>query len=288
MVTEQAVMEKIAQTHSTYSKKLDDFGNHWYSYEEYNLAPVGEKFNVLKLEGGMISFNLKDENSRVNNFVGVADKNFTYDKNFNTSGIPAVLKDKYLKDFDIKVYPKDQELAKDAGKRAKNYIRSFETLANDGMGLFIYSNAEGSGKTYLAAIVANEIMKRYQLNVKFIKANNFFLELKRSIGDDKDPYAKSSCLDSVIKAGILVIDDIGAGQQTPFVSEMIYEIVSKRVSDKKVTIITSKRSYSELAYDKSTLMLIEEKCLRVVLPSINVCKDIIKEKNKKYEDLLNA
>ena len=286
MVTEQMIKEQMI--HSTSSKDFDDMGNKWYTCNQYNEVPIGSKFNFIKLDGGMVQYQLKCEDGRVREFVDVADKSFTYTRNFNTSGIPSMMRDKYLKDFDITVYSKDQLLAKDAGKRAKNYIKNFEELAKDGIGLFIYSDAESSGKTYLAAIIANELMKRYEANIKFVKAVNFFSEIKRTIGNNTDPYARSSALDSAIKAGILVIDDLGAGQQSDYISDLIYEIVSKRVNDKKVTIITSKRSFSKLPYDRSTLMLIEEKCLKVILPSVNVGKEIVKEKNSKYEDLLNA
>lgn len=288
MITEQMITEQV-KTHTTCGKEFDDMGNHWYDYSQYATVEVGVKFNVIKLDGGMIQYNIKDESNNVHQFVAPNDKGYTYNQNFNTSGIPSLMRDKYLKDFDITVYSNEQLLAKEAGKRAKNYIKNFKEIGKEGIGLFIHSKAESSGKTYLAAIIANELMKRYDANIKFVKAVNFFSELKRNIGNNSDPYARSSALDSAIKSGILVIDDLGAGQQSDYISDLIYEIVSKRVNDNKVTIFTSKRSLGDLKYyDRSTLMLIDEKCLKIILPNVNAGKDIVKEKNRKYEELLNA
>lgn len=284
-----AKQAETLMTHSTFnSQMLDDLGQPWYQYDQYEEVPQGVRFNIRKLGNGMVQYELKGEDGRVNTFVGNEDNKCIYNMNFNSSGIPAVFKGKGLSSFDPLLY-QEQMISTEAVKKAKGYIKHFEELSKDGMGLFIYSKSEGSGKTHLVTAIANEIMGRYKVSVKFVKAVNFFAEMKRNISNDKsDPYARSNLFESTIQASILIIDDIGAGSQSGYISDLLYELISKRVQQNKVTIFTSKRSFSELMYDNSTLMLIQEKCLRVLLPNENIGKTLIKESTSKYEALINS
>ena len=277
-------------THSTYSAVTDDLGQPWYNYEQYGEIPKGIKFNVRKIGNGMMQYELKGEDGRINTFVSVEDEQYIYNLNFNSSGIPTAFKAKDLSSFNQLLY-QEQILATEAVKKSRGYIKHFKEMSKDGMGVFIYSKSEGSGKTHLVCAIANEIMEKYQASVKFLRAVNFFAEMKRNISAERagsDPYAKSNLFETTIQANILIIDDIGAGAQSMYTSELIYEIISKRVQQNKVTLFTSKRAFSQLAYDTSTLMAIQEKCISITLPNENIGKAIIKNNNKRYEDLLNS
>lgn len=279
-------LQAINMTHST--SKLDDMGNRWYSYDEYEEAPIDVRFNVLRLSGGMIQYQLKNEHGKVYPFIASEDKKQVYDTKFTSSGIPRIFKDKAISTFDANLY-QEQILSKEAVSRAKGYVKNFKEFAADGMGLYIYSKSESSGKTHLISAIANELMARHNVSVKFVSALNFFSEIKRNISSDKsDPYVRSNLFDSTIQANVLIIDDLGAGSQSPYVSDLIYELISKRAQNNKVTLFTSKRAFSDLKYDNSTLMIIQQKCLSITLPNENIAKVLIKDNNRKYEDMLKA
>lgn len=72
-----------------------------------------------------------------------------------------------LKTFRMDVYqnPDSKKKVSDACKIIKTYLDDFEKQKEQGMGLFIWSRTKGSGKTRIAAGIANELMKRYA--VKF-------------------------------------------------------------------------------------------------------------------------
>lgn len=270
------------------SKKEDDMGNRWYSYDEYNEVPVGIRFNIRKLLEGSIQYELKNEHGKVYTFIGNEDKKQMYDTKFTSSGIPGVFRDKAIATFNPTLY-QEQILSKEAISRAKGYVKKFQEFAAEGMGLYIYSKSEGSGKTHLISAIANELMARHNVSVKFVRAVNFFSEMKRNIGSDKsDPYVRSNLFESTIQASVLIIDDLGAGSQSTYVSDLIYELISKRAQSNKVTLFTSKRAFSDLQYDNSTLMLIQQKCLSITLPNENIAKVLIKDNNRKYEDMLKA
>ena len=279
---------KTLMTHSTFSNKVDDLGQHWYEYDEYDQVQTGIRFNVRKLPDGKVQYWLKNEAGLCHMYIANEDSKCIYDSSFSSSGIPAVFKSKAISSFDPLKY-QEQIVSKEAVKRAKGYVKHFEELSKDGMGLFIYSKSEGSGKTHLIAAVANELIARHKVSIKFVRAVNFFAEMKRSISADKsDPYARSSLFETALQASILIIDDLGAGNPSGYISDLLYELVSKRVQNNKVTMFTSKRSFSELPYDNSTLTLIQQKSLSIPLPNENISKQLIKENNSKYEKLLES
>lgn len=285
-IMEQA---KTHMTHLTSNSRLDDLGQRWYEYDQFEEAPINVRFNVMRIGDGKVQYWLRNDKGISCQYIANEDNKCIYDSHFSSSGIPAVFRGKGLSSFDPMLY-QEQVLSKDAVKKARGYIKHFEEFSKDGMGLFIYSKSEGSGKTHLVSAIANEIMGRYKESIKFVRAVNFFAEMKRNISADKngDPYARSNIFESTTKANILIIDDIGAGAQSSYISDLVYELVNKRVQQNKVTLFTSKRSFSELAYDNSTLMIIQQKCLKLPLPNENIGKVLIKENNSKYEQLLNS
>lgn len=286
-----SIMEKVKthMTHSTSNTRLDDLGQRWYEYDQFEEVPINVRFNVMRIGNGQVQYWLRNDKGISSQYIANEDNKCIYDSKFSSSGIPAVFKGKGLSTFDPLLY-NEQLLSTEAVKRAKGYIKHFEEFAKDGMGLFIYSKSESSGKTHLVSAIANEIMGRYKESIKFVRAVNFFSEMKRNISADKngDPYARSNIFDSTIRSNILIIDDIGAGAQSSYISDLVYELVNKRVQQNKVTLFTSKRSFSELAYDNSTLMIIQQKCLKLPLPNENIGKVLINENNSKYEQLLNS
>ena len=59
----------------------------------------------------------------------------------------------------------DENTDKDIIKKAKNYVKYFEEMRKDNVGLLLYGNI-GSGKTYLACAIANSIITEYSYTVK--------------------------------------------------------------------------------------------------------------------------
>ena len=59
----------------------------------------------------------------------------------------------------------DENTDKDIIKKAKNYVKYFEEMRKDNVGLLLFGNV-GSGKTFLACSIANEIITEYSYTVK--------------------------------------------------------------------------------------------------------------------------
>jgi len=108
-----------------------------------------------------------------------------------------------------------------------------------------YFGACGSGKTFLAAIIAQEFIKDLQ-SVVFGDVPALMEELKRTF--DKNPQQETSqdILDEFKMCDLLVLDDIGAGQITEWNVGVLYQIINERYASGKPVIITSNFSPDEL------------------------------------------
>lgn len=80
------------------------------------------------------------------------------------SGMPVEYMSKDGKDFDWGQYSEDVEIQK---RIANAFVYSFATFRKQGRGLYIYSSTKGSGKTLLACCLANEVLKKQDVSIKF-------------------------------------------------------------------------------------------------------------------------
>lgn len=90
------------------------------------------------------------------------------------SGMPVEYMSKDGRDFDWGQYSEDVEIQK---KIANAFVYSFATFRKQGRGLYIYSSTKGSGKTLLACCLANEVLKKQDVSIKFTKAIRRMLKL---------------------------------------------------------------------------------------------------------------
>lgn len=148
-----------------------------------------------------------------------------------------------LTDFEVKM------------KRCKGYCEHAKEALENGWGIYIYGS-KGTGKTHLAACIANSLMDQgYELLF-----TNFF-EITKEI---KATYNRSSSdseidlINRVTSIDFLVIDDIGTesmkknGEDT-WIQEKIYDVLNNRYNAKKPTIFTSNNSLAELVNERGML-----------------------------------
>ncbi len=131
----------------------------------------------------------------------------------------------------------------DRAKAISSAVR-FAVAANpgeDGMGLYLYGKF-GVGKSYLLGAIANEL-KDLSIQSYMIYTPDFFREMKQSIGDG----SFQEKLETVRKAPVLMLDDIGAETTTAWTrDEILGPILQYRMSEKLPTLFTSNYDYEEL------------------------------------------
>ena len=193
--------------------------------------------------------------------------------------IPEAFKDMHLNTFRSDVYKNSESKAKIilACKMIKEYLKMFDEAKNSGMGLYIYSKAKGSGKTRMAASIANELIEKHDTCVKFASSTQILSEIKRTFDMDSE-YTESHLLDALIMAEVLVIDDFGTEKVTEWVKDRFYQIVNSRYINRKVTIYTSNESLETLKYDDRITNRIKERSYQIDFPEESV-RDHISQAN---------
>lgn len=125
---------------------------------------------------------------------------------------------------------------------AKRYCNNFERVKEKGTGLVFYGNV-GSGKTYLAACIANELMSK---GIPVLMTN--FSQIINTISGSYD--GKQAYIDSMSNFDVLIIDDLGAERYTEYAQEIVFSVIDTRIRLKKPLIVTTNLSIGELSNTK--------------------------------------
>ena len=106
----------------------------------------------------------------------------------------------------------------------------------------LFYGATGTGKTLLAAIVAQEKMKR-GVSVVFSSVPDLLMDIRDSSGTGR----MAEILRSVQRAPCLVLDDLGAERMSEWVGKQVFAILNYRSNHCLQTIITSNYGLNALA-----------------------------------------
>lgn len=198
----------------------------------------------------------------------------------NFANIPDAYKDMRMKNFKYSVYKTEASKTKImvALKIIKKYLGEFDEYKERGLGLFIYSDTKGTGKTRMAASIANEFIKK-EIKVKFATSTAILKEI-RSTWDKEKEYSESALIDSLCMADVLIIDDFGTEQYKDWIGEKFYQIINERYVNKRVTIFTSNYSVDTIKYDDRIKSRIKEITFPVEFPNESV-RNYIAENNRK-------
>lgn len=190
--------------------------------------------------------------------------------------IPEAFRGMDLRSFRMDVYRKQEskKMVSDACKIIKTYLDDFESQKERGMGLYIWSRTKGSGKTRIAAGIANELMKNYA--VKFAVSLTILQEIKNTWRRDTE-YSENQLLDALYTTDILVIDDFGVERPADWINDKMYQIINERYINQKVTIFTSNDPLDKLSYDDRITNRIKERTYQIAFPEESV-RDHIAER----------
>ena len=202
------------------------------------------------------------------------------DRKLEFANIPEAFKNLDIRSFNLGVYRRDEsrKVIRNTCAAIKYYLDNLDEMKGNGMGLYLYSGTKGSGKTRMAASIANEMVSTYRMQVKFAGSMQIVNEIKAT-WDDKGR-SESDLLRALSTAQVLVIDDFGTELPKDWIGERFYSIVNSRYQDKLITMYTSNLSLQDLKYDDRITNRIKERTFQLPFPEESV-RELIAERNRK-------
>ena len=210
------------------------------------------------------------------------------DRRFRSAAIPAEFAALTIASFSIDRYrkPDNRKRAYAAKKIAVNYVEQFRVMQSKGKGLYLYGRVKGSGKTRLAASMANALIRKYSISAKFITTVDFFNEIRATF-DRETGICASDLIDAARQVDLLILDDIGTEkQESPWVNETMYAVLDHRMNQRKTTMFTSNCTIESLLHNDKIKSRIERMVLPVWMPEEEIRADLARAENEELQKLL--
>lgn len=102
----------------------------------------------------------------------------------------------------------------------------------------------GNGKSSLAAAVANSLIDR-NYTCLFRNVPRLFADIKKTF-DTNSPVREWRVMETLNKADVLILDDLGANKWTEWREDTLYAIIDDRYSTQKAIIATTNCSLEDL------------------------------------------
>lgn len=144
--------------------------------------------------------------------------------------------------------------------RAAEAARAY---AEEPRGWLVISGVSGSGKTHLAAAIANHRIEIGQPAI-FMVVPDLLDHLRASYDPENDELAFDQLLEQVRTTPVLLLDDIDAAYGTPWAKEKLFQVVNHRYNAELPTVFTASVHPRELE-DRIATRLQDERLSEVIV-----------------------
>lgn len=120
----------------------------------------------------------------------------------------------------------------------KRYADKFEDFRADSKGLLLHGTV-GTGKSYYAACIANELIDR-----GFTAKMTNFATLTNQLQETFDK--KQEIITQLNRCSLLIIDDLGAERRSDYMKEIVFNIIDSRYRSGLPFIVTTNLSPDEI------------------------------------------
>ncbi|RMG71424.1 MAG: AAA family ATPase [Chloroflexi bacterium] len=148
----------------------------------------------------------------------------------------------------------------------QNLIKAAESaysFAQDPQGILLLIGDYGSGKTHLAAAIANYRSQRGD-KVMFVTVPDL-LDYLRVTFNPSSPATFDQRFHAVRNVKLLILDDIGTENPTAWVKEKLFQIIDYRYVAKLPTVLTTSKNFEQLDERLQTRLLDERRCYTLAI-----------------------
>ena len=154
---------------------------------------------------------------------------------------PEMLERMKLTNFNPAGSPKATTQDRDTLAHALDSARTFATFPE---GWLLFTGARGSGKTHLAVAIAGESLQQGgQVFFAFVPT---LLDHLRTTYSPGSAVGFDELFEQVLNVHLLILDDLGSENSTPWAEEKLYQIVVHRHEARLPTVITTASKVEEL------------------------------------------
>jgi len=154
--------------------------------------------------------------------------------------------------------PRKGELPREEEENLKRAFDIARTFAKDPRDWLVFTGTYGSGKTHLAAAIANHRVKQGHPALFVVVPD--LLDHLRATFNPQSTVSFDKRFEEVRRAPLLILDDLGTESATPWAREKLYQIFDYRYNARSPTVITTATPIEELDPRLATRMLDVSRC----------------------------
>ncbi len=126
---------------------------------------------------------------------------------------------------------------------AQSYVDGFFEADGHEGGRFresglLFVGPPGTGKTHLAVAVLAELVERFRLRARFAEFTSLVYQIQATF-DPGTPGSQQEVLGPLLDAELLLLDELGAHQPTPWIRDVLYYLVNQRYLRRRPTLFTT-------------------------------------------------
>ncbi|MGQ9675758.1 MAG: ATP-binding protein [Chloroflexota bacterium] len=118
-------------------------------------------------------------------------------------------------------------------------------FAKNPNGWLILTGRCGTGKTHLAAAIANKVIQEQQFQTFFTVVPDLLDHLRSTFGPSSE-ISYDELFEKVRSTPLIILDDLGTENATPWAREKLYQIINHRYNYGLPTVITMNRNLEEI------------------------------------------
>lgn len=179
------------------------------------------------------------------------------------SGIIAEYRELDIEKFPWKTYERDITKLR---RTIESFVYDYRKWKDEGVGLYIYSDAKGSGKTMAANAICGSICTKYNIPVRFVKVEDYFSDFRRARDNQNKDVLFGEHIRKYFDTELLVIDDLGVSKIGDWDKDILHHLINERYKANKLCIITSNFIPEQLNIHAATIDRINDMCLILHFP----------------------